>query len=355
MNFDIADVPKLAAKIPYFPPEMVYDAIHGGDESLQLLTHNSLMSTTPESALRRSDRMLQSPFKSIGDFLGGQSQSHNPDGFVPDWDSWRQGYSKNRRMDTGTHLTPFSEVEIDHNFGTKPLGVVPSRSVPSQGPSISPIWSQRPEERRIMPSTAPPGFSFEKSDLRTTKQIEDMPLKMPTRFPFGTDDNLRTTHDIEDNISMDFREPVGRITYDTKANSETAVTSPEGERPFIPSEEDFFSGLDRPNASEFELQKAEMDAVFDGLKKETAQPGSPGFSQPGNLDATQPRIMRTTAPPVYVPKRTYVPPKRLPPPPPPPPPQSVVPSRGGAPNPKYLEFDPMAFARRRGPNAEEQG
>ena len=92
-----------------------------------------------------------------------------------------------------------------------------------------------------------------------------------------------------------------------------------------------------------------MDAVFDGLKKETM--GSTAPTMP-------PRVIRTTttAPPVYVPKRTYVPPKRLPPPPPPPArPQSVVPPPRGAPNPKYLEFDPMAFARRRGPDAEEQG
>ena len=32
------------------------------------------------------------------------------------------------------------------------------------------------------------------------------------------------------------------------------ATVSEKDRPFIPSEEDFFSGLDRPNASEFELQ-----------------------------------------------------------------------------------------------------
>ena len=255
MNFDIADVPKLAAKIPYFPPEMVYDAIHGGDESLELLTHNSLFASPTPGSLRRSDRMLQSPFKSIGDFLGGQSQSHhNPEGFVPKWDSWRHS-SSNRRMDTDARLTPFTDVDMEHNFGpvvTKPLGVVPSRSVSSYS---------RPESRQIMPSTAPPRF-----------------LGASPRFSFGSDD-LRTTQKIEDSISMDFREPVGRITYDTKANNYESshipgihgagisnfreeikpleikdATVSEKDRPFIPSEEDFFSGLDRPNASEFELQ-----------------------------------------------------------------------------------------------------
>ena len=355
MNFDIADVPKLAAKIPYFPPEMVYDAIHGGDESLEMLTHNSLASAspTPGSALRRSDRMLQSPFKSIGDFLGGHNPTrHNPEGFVPKWDSWRHS---NRRMDDG--LTPFKEVHFDHNFGsagTKPLGVIPSRSISSYRPSMSSYLA----DKRIMPSQ-PPIFSLRSDDLKTTRKIED-------------------------SISMDFRKPVRRITYDTKANSAEKLTpfkevdmehkfgtnleklrsESEGERPFIPSEEDFFSGLDRPNASEFELQRAQMDAVFDGLKKETHILHDP-FETPsrplrGSVATTrptapppQPSMIRTTTAPVYVPKRTYVPPKRLPPPPPPPP-QSVVPPRG-APNPKYLEFDPMAFARRRGPDVEEQG
>ena len=312
MNFDIADVPKLAAKIPYFPPEMVYDAIHGGDESLELLTHNSLgLSTSTTPATRRSDRMMRNPFKSIGDFLGGQSH-HDPDGFVPGWDSWR---TSNRRMDTEARLTPFSEVEIEHNFGpSKPMSVVPSSRA-----------AYTPERQRIMPSTAPP------------------------RFSFGSEGDLMRTQKIEDNISMDFREPVGRITYDTKESDAAAATSASedgAERPFIPSEEDFFGGLDRPNASEFELQRAEMDKVFDGLKKETMGPPLPPSTSPGT---SMPRVIRTTTAPVYVPKRTYVPPERLPPPPPPP--QSAVP------NPKYLEFDPMAFARRRGPQtgaAEEQ-
>ncbi len=341
-NSNFGDIPKLSSKMPYFPPEMIYDAFHGGDDSLEVLTHNSLNGDSDDDQVsleglgRRSDRLLGNPFKSLESL--GQNR-RRMDRFEDDEDvgfMLTPNFDANNAVDNRDNddtLKPFSDFEMAFKRPAATPGV-PRFSRPRPPP---PRVARRPSAPRTPP---PPRFQFDSKDALIVGQFTAPTFRQPDPNPY------------------DHRHMKERLREAEK-------------KPFMPSEEDFFSGLDRPaEEQKFDFPKEFSAANFDELRRPTkSDNGAAATRPPRILRATRPPPSRPSSPedtsaPVYVPQRKYrhEPPK---------PEVSSHPSQeaktsssesGGdgssdnrrmslppphpLPGREYLEFDPMAFSKR---------